>query len=99
MKIGKHKAFQEEENDQFSFLNILLIRRNERLVQGTVYKKPTRVGQYTHFNSFIPLRYYRNLVQCLSSCARNICTDDTRNEELQFIRNTLRENGYPDQFI
>ena len=88
-----------EENDQFPFLDVLLIGRNDGSLQRTVYRKPTWVGQYTHFNSFVPLRYKRNLVRCLSSRARNICTDDTLNEELQFIGSTLRENGYPDQFI
>ena len=90
---------ETEENDQFPFLDVLLIRRDDGSLQRTVYRKPTWVGQCTHFNSFVPLRFKRNLVRCLSSRARNNCTDDTLNEELQFIGSTLRENGYSDQFI
>ena len=31
--------------------------------------------------------------------AKNICTEDTLKDELQDIRNILRDNGFPDKFI
>ena len=45
------------------------------------------------------MQHKRNLVRCLVHRARNICTDDTLDDELAFIHNTLWSNGYPDRFI
>ena len=96
---GISVTHETEENDQFPFLDVLLIKRNDGSLQRTVYRKPIRVDQYAHFNSFVPLRFKRNLVRYLPSRAKNICTIDTLNKKLQFTGSTLRENGYPDKFI
>ena len=88
-----------EQNNSISFLDAHLTRRPDGSISRSIHRKPTWVGQYTHFQSFVPLRYKRNLIKCLVSRANRICTDDCLPHELELIRNTLRENGYPDRFI
>ena len=41
----------------------------------------------------------QNLVENFVFRAKNICTEDTLKDELQNIRNILRNNGFPDKFI
>jgi hypothetical protein len=52
-----------------------------------------------HFCSFVPLQYKRNLVKALFNRARRICSEDTIEEELNFLRATLISNGYPTAFV
>ena len=86
-------------NNQMPFLDVLLTRTENGSIKRNVYHKPTWTGQYTHFNSFVPLKIKRNLVQSLCARTRNICSDDVLEEELNALRNTLRANGYPDRFL
>ncbi|CAH8586016.1 unnamed protein product [Dicrocoelium dendriticum] len=92
-------TYEKESDNRLPYLDVLLTRRPDGSIQRQVYRKPTWIGQYTNFYSFVPMRYKRNLVHCLTSRARRICTEDTLDAELMFIQNTLRENGYPDRFI
>nr|CAH8870068.1 unnamed protein product [Trichobilharzia regenti] len=92
-------TIEKESNDSISFLDVFMVRREDGTLRRSVYRKPTTTGQYTHFLSFVPLKYKRNLVKCLAHRARLICSDDCLNEELKIIRELLRKNGYPDKFI
>ena len=65
----------------------------------SIHQKPTWNGQYTHFHSFVPMRNKRNLVKCLVSRAYRICTKDALESELETIRQTLVQNGYPNRFL
>ena len=88
-----------EEEDKFSFLDVLLTRMPDGAITRRVHRKATWKGQYTHFHSFVPIRHKQNLVRCLAHRARRICSRETVNEELSLIRNVLHDNGYPDRFI
>ena len=90
---------EAEQQDCIAFLDVCVERRIDGTLKRSIHRKPTWVGQYTHFSSFVPMQHKRNLVRCLVHRARNICTDDTLDDELAFIHNTLRLNGYPDRFI
>lgn len=90
---------ETESDGVFHFLDVGLERRLDGSLRRYVYRKPTWTGQYTHFNSFVPVKQKRNLVHCLRDRAIRICTPDSLDEELKSIRNTLRLNGYPDRFI
>ena len=92
-------TLENELDDKLSFLDVLLLRTQDGAIQRKVHRKVTWTGQYTHFSSFVPLKYKRNLVKCLAYRARHICTPDTLDYELTFIRKTLSENGYPDNFV
>ena len=64
-----------------------------------MYRKPIWVRQYTHFYSFVPLRVKRDVVRCLYLRVRRICTFDALSGELEFLRQTLLLNGYPEGFL
>ena len=46
-------SFEEEKNGSLFFLDVELSREGNKFV-STVYRKPTFIGVYTHFNSFLP---------------------------------------------
>ncbi|CAH8627432.1 unnamed protein product, partial [Dicrocoelium dendriticum] len=100
---GAHPAikftYELEQDGQLSFLDVHLSRRTDGSILRKTNRKKTWTGQYTNFSSFVPLKYKRNLVHCLTSRARKICSEDALEDEMKSIQNTLRENGYPERFI
>ena len=42
------------------------------MMLATVYRKPTHMDRYLHFNSHHPTDVKKGLVRCLYDCARNI---------------------------
>ncbi|BHF66361.1 hypothetical protein SprV_0200937700 [Sparganum proliferum] len=90
---------EAEADNEIAFLDVLLHRQEDGSIQHRVFRKKTWTGQYVNFHSFVPLNIERNLVQRLAARVRRICSPETIEEELQKLRNTLRENGYPDRFI
>ena len=92
-------TMERESNDSLPFLDILLIKRTDGSIKRRLYRKPTWNGQYLHFQSSVPLQFKRNLVYCLANRVRKICSHDVLEDELMIVKNTLKLNGYPDQFI
>ncbi|BHF80485.1 hypothetical protein SprV_0702361300 [Sparganum proliferum] len=88
-----------EAGNEIAFLDVLLHRQEDGSIQRRVFRKKTWTGQYFNFHSFGPLNIKRNLVQGLAVRVRRICSPEAIEEELQQLRNTLWENGYPDRFI
>ena len=56
-------------------------------------------GQYMDFTSFCPMQYKRALVHTLYYWATKICTPDKLAAEIELLKNVLRSNNYPEQFI
>ena len=50
-------------------------------------------------SSFVLMVQKCNLVKILVFRAKYICTDDTLKNDLQNIRNILKDNRFPDKFI
>jgi hypothetical protein len=92
-------TMEEESGGQLPFLDVLLCRREDGTIERRVHRKPTWNGQYIHFYSFVPLKRKRNLIKNLAFRARKICSPDTIEQELCFLRNVFLKNGYPEQFI
>ena len=90
---------EAEDRNVFNFLDVSLKRREDGTLQRSVYRKSTWSGQYINFHSFTDLKIKRNLVRCLTFRARKICSEDTLQAELLFLAETLKRNGYPEQFI
>nr|VZH93500.1 unnamed protein product [Spirometra erinaceieuropaei] len=88
-----------EANNEIAFLDVLLHRQEDGSIQRRVFRKKTWTGQYINFHSFVPLNIKRNLVQGLAARVRRICSPETVEAELQKLRDTLHENGYPERFI
>ena len=85
-------------DNQIAFLDVRLTRRTDGSLQRAVRRRKTWTPQYTNFKSFIPIRLKQNVVRCLTSRARDICSEDTLEPELVSIKSIFRENGYPDRF-
>ena len=92
-------TLENEENNQIAFLDVLLRRRSDGSLQRNIHRKPTWNNQYIHFKSFVPLDRKRNLIRCLSTRARRICTEDAIENELTFLRDIFLQNGYPERFV
>ena len=94
------KFTMEKEQDQsISFLDVCVTRRNDGTIRRSIHRKTTWTGQYLHFTSFTPIQHKRALVASLFHRARQICSDDTINYELSFLKETLKSNAYPENFI
>ncbi|CAH8865615.1 unnamed protein product [Trichobilharzia szidati] len=90
---------EEESQDRIAFLDVLLTRKPDGSIKRNLHRKSTWTGQYTHFHSFVPIKYKRNLVKTLSHRVRAICSEEVIKDELNIVYDTLIENGYPDKFI
>ncbi|BHF85218.1 hypothetical protein SprV_1002838100 [Sparganum proliferum] len=90
---------ESEADNEIAFLDVLLHRQEDGSIQRKVFRKKTWTGQYLNFHSLVPLNIKRNLVQGLAARVRRICSPEVIEEELQHLRKTLCENGYPDRFI
>ena len=90
---------EEESNSSFHFLDVKLDRRENGTLLRSIYRKPTFTGQYTNFNSWVPLGRKRNLIRSLCYRIRRICSIETIDAELDKLRAILLNNGYPKRFI
>ena len=64
-----------------------------------MYRQVSWTGQYVNLSSFMPIVQKRNLVKNLDFRAQIICAKDKLKDELQNIRNILRDNEFSDKFI
>nr|CAH8860241.1 unnamed protein product [Trichobilharzia regenti] len=92
-------TIEEESDSSFHFLDVKLDRRENGTLLRSIYRKPTFTGQYTNFNSWVPLGRKRNLIHSLCSRIRKICSPETIDRELDNLRSNLLNNGYPKRFI
>jgi hypothetical protein len=90
---------ETELNDCLPFLDVLLHRRADGTLPRRTFRKATWCGQYLHFRSFAPIRYKRGLVISLFKRARQIATEEFVEDDLNLLRQTFMENGYPSRFI
>lgn len=88
-----------EQKNCLAFLDVLVKR--DVCGRGTlsVYRKPTWSGVYTHFKSFVPICRKIALVKTLFTRGNRICSPNNLNEEHEFLKRTLMNNGYPLEFI
>ena len=83
-----------ETNGSLPFLDVSIERSNG--FSTSVYRKPTFIGLFTNFDSFIPLSFKRNLVYCLLDRYFKICSSyQVFHLEVLKLKNLLLSNGYP----
>ena len=59
-------TFKMEDQNNFSFLDIKIIRNTEKKAfETSVYKKSTFSGVFTNFESFIPMAYKTGLLETM----------------------------------
>ena len=88
-------SFEQEKDDKLSFLDVEVSRQEGHFVT-TVYWKPTFSGVY----SFLPTIYKSGMIYTLVYRCFKICSNWTKfHEELNFLKQILLKNGYPQSFI
>ena len=67
---------------------------------ASVYRKPTFSGAFTNFDSYIPLSYKSGLISSLLYRAFKLCSNfELSHQEIIFLKDILKRNGYPSNFI
>lgn len=89
----------DENEENLSFPNVLVIRNTDCSVRRRVYHQSTWSGQYMHFNSIAPVKYKHELVKTLFDQARRISSDDHLNEDCEIVTTVLLDNGCTLSFI
>ena len=87
-----------EESDKLPFLDILLIKSEFHLL-FSVYRKPTHSDRYLNFHSCHPISVKQGVVIALVDRAFRICSRDSLDSELLYLRDVLLCNSYPIKFI
>ena len=88
-----------ENHSSLPFLDVLVQRADSGQILTSVFRKRTWTGLYSHFLSFVPISYKRNLVYNLFNRAVRICSPELLEAEKSFLRSTLEANGYPSHFV
>ncbi|MBM6549373.1 hypothetical protein [Streptococcus dysgalactiae] len=70
----------------FAFLDVLLSRRNDGSLRRTIHRKKTWTGQYTHYQSFVPMNQKRNIIRCVTNRALKICSKDSLENEMAKVK-------------
>ena len=92
-------AFEVEQNNSFSFLDVKIRRENDSFT-ASIYRKPTFSEVFTHFDSFIPASYKYGLVNTLIFQCFKICSSYEKiHNEIVSLKYSLKHNSYPKNFI
>jgi len=87
---------EQESNSKLAFLHVLITRKANNQIETSVFRKTTHTGLYLKYNSFVPNRYKRNLVNSLLQRAYNIGSSyHIIHKEFEIIKKMLARNGYP----
>ena len=92
-------TFDIEKDGSLPFLDVLVTRENDNFYTS-VYRKPTFSGLYTNYESYISDNYKKGLIYTLLFRIFTLCIDWHKfDDEVIFLRDTLRKNLYPCYFI
>ena len=93
-------TYELEINKKISFLDVLLIRKNDPL-ETTIYRKSNNNGVYLYWDSFAPKNWKDSTLRSTLTRTYNICsTKEPLDEELKRIESEFIEiNGYPEWIV
>ncbi|XP_032678536.1 uncharacterized protein LOC116847549 [Odontomachus brunneus] len=83
-----------EQNNRFSFLDVLVTRRTDGSLGHQVYRKPTHINRYLHAKSHQRPAQKQSVLDSLIYRALAICDKNRIQRNLKDLRNTLQNNGY-----
>ena len=84
-------TYEKEENSKLPFLDIMLCRKDDKLV-SSVYRKSTNNDIYMNWHSFAPKTWKRGTLKSLTERAFLICsTEKLLNEELKYLEKVFHE--------
>ena len=75
------------------------MRLDSGLLDFSVFRKPTHTDKYLNFNSYHPLEHKNSVIRSLINRANVICDPQHVNEELSYVNNILKLNGYNNNII
>ncbi|CAF1001348.1 unnamed protein product [Rotaria sordida] len=92
-------TLEKQTDNKLPFLDVMVERTNSELITY-VYRKPTDTGLYLRWTSNQPRSYKINLIKCLCTRAKRICSSDNLfKQELEYYKSTFITNGYPINII
>ena len=92
-------SFEQQVNGKFSFVEVEVSPQQGKFVT-TVHNKSILSGEYTFFDSFLPMDYKVGMIYTLAYQCIRICYDWSRlHEELNLLKDIVLKNGHPLLFI
>ena len=79
---------EEEQDQQITFLDVLVKREGNKL-STVVYRKKTHTERYLNFRSHHHPRTFTGVVKTLKHRALSICGPNQQQDELQHLRSTF----------
>ena len=93
-------TMEKEMDDHLPFLDVLVKKETNHTFSTSVYRKPTCTNRYMQFDSHNPMAHKRAVVRTLVDRAEKLCSNkNTFTNEINFIKATLSQNGYPQSVL
>ena len=94
-------TYEFEQENQISFLDVLITRKQDGSMETSVYRKPTHTDIYMNWNACAPTSWKTATVKSLVKRAINISsTKENLKNELSHLKKVFTENNnYPSKFI
>ena len=94
-------TFEREKEGVISFLDVLVITKEDRSFDTDVYRKKTDTNLYINWEAFAPKVWKIGTLKGLIRRAFTICsTEEFLNKEIAFLTNVFKkQNGYPSRII
>ncbi|BHF71979.1 hypothetical protein SprV_0401504100 [Sparganum proliferum] len=93
-------TMEEEENNQLTFLDVLVCRKDCGGLKTKAFRKATNTTQILNSNSNHPISHKRSCARTLYRRVETHCSEpEDKFAESQYLRRVFRENGYPRNFV
>src|SRR5690606_10881641 len=92
-------TMETEKDNKLAFLDVLVVRSKEGTIKTEVFRKETHTDRYLNANSHHDPIQKLGVLRTLAHRARNICSEDRVEKELQHLKQAFKNNGYTDRQI
>lgn len=90
---------EEETNNSIPFLDMLVLRNNDNMLQTKWYRKPYCSNRFISYHSYHPLRTKINLILGMKNRAVKLTHPQFRDTSLKQLKSILLDNSYPMHLI
>ena len=91
-------TIEEEKDGKLAFLDVQVTRSPDGLITS-VYRKPTHTDRYIPFHSHHHQRTTTGVLRCMRDRAHQICSNTTREPELERLKEVFQANGFPEDLV
>ena len=90
-------TYESEKDQKLPFLDVLVMRKDNREMETKVYRKETNTDIYMNWNSHAPQAWKISTLRCLVKRAVLLCSEERYlQEELEHLKKVFSEyNQYP----